>query len=221
MISRGSQPLPCHSLKESLILCGNGHRYQQHVILLLTLQTFCLTLLRANPRFTNNYYLGALVGSLAFAYFISWYGRITLLRQILFGQILLCFLVAGLGVWDFVVDAFFQIFMAFFAGFIMISLIYIVEISSENLKIVGPVCILLGASLGLFMQPIMEIFHWKISVVFFTGCPLILLMVKTMFFQESPRHLVIKKQFRMAKIAIREIAIYNKREMYDFNLEEE
>ena len=67
--NRGSNPLPTHSLKDSLILAGNGHNYQRDVILSLTLQTFFLTLLVSNRQLAASYQLnlGGIAGSFIFA----------------------------------------------------------------------------------------------------------------------------------------------------------
>ena len=84
---------------------GLGHLYQKDVISSLTLQSFVLTLLIPNPHLTitYNFNLGGVTGSLLFGWLISKYGRITLLRQILFTQIIVCFIMAVVGFWDLLV----------------------------------------------------------------------------------------------------------------------
>ena len=62
---------------------------------------------------------------------------------------------AILGINSTIIYAFYQIYLALYAGFIIIALIYILEISSENLRVLGPICIFLGNSFSYCVQPVL------------------------------------------------------------------
>jgi OCT family organic cation transporter-like MFS transporter 4/5 len=58
-------------------------------------------------------------------------------------------------------------------------------------------------------------YHWRVVMLFVTGVPLIGSSVFMTFIKESPRFLVIKKQFDRAKQVLKEIAQINGRPMPD------
>ena len=132
---RQSQAIPTLSLQQALTKSGLGHLYQKDVISSLAVQTFVLSLVLPNAQLSGTYEvnLGGISGSLLFGWLISRFGRITLLRQILFMQIVVSLLLAAVGFWHPALYPLFQIYLALYAGFFMIALIYIIEISSDNL----------------------------------------------------------------------------------------
>lgn len=56
-------------------------------------------------------------------------------------------------------------------------------------------------------------YHWRMVMLLVTGAPLVGSSVFMTFIKESPRFLVIKKQFERAKVVLFEIAVTNGRDL--------
>lgn len=66
--------------------------------------------------------------------------------------------------------------------------------------------------LGEMIVPFVS-YHWRVVMLVVTGVPLVGSSLLMTFMKESPRFLVIKKQFERAKVILQEIAVINDRPM--------
>ena len=109
-----------------------------------------------------------------------------------------------------------------FYGFFTTSLVYFSEISSNNMRILGPICFFLAISMGkIFMCLIFYFFeNWRFLIIL-NLIPLLFLTSFLKFFIESPRFLLTQKNFPEAKTSLELIAKINKKILPDFILEEE
>ena len=94
--------------------------------------------------------------------------------------------------WRIEIFAFCVFMMNFgFIGFFNASIVFITEISSENLRQITPNLLLLAWSIGhILIAGIMSTFnHWNIVMFFFIGVPLLLTSFFHSKLSDSPRFL--------------------------------
>ena len=80
------------------------------------------------------------------------------------------------------------------AGFCVISLVYVVEISGTRFRVLIPIAFNIARSFSFIMISIMTFYIPNIFVIIFilSGIPLFTLIINLRNMQESPRYLVSK-----------------------------
>lgn len=103
------------------------------------------------------------------------------------------------------------------------SIIYFCEISSENLRLIGPNLFLLFWSFGRIVFSILIEYNlsWKSVLIWVTGVPLFITCLFFRFMKGSPRFEVVNHRFDEAKNAIRNMAKINNRGLPEFGFEYE
>jgi hypothetical protein len=77
----------------------------------------------------------------------------------------------------------------------------------------GPPLLLVSMGIGEIIIPIFSILPWRVVMLFWLAGPLIASSVFMAFMKESPRYLVVKKQYDRARQIVNEIAEVNERRM--------
>lgn len=117
------------------------------------------------------------------------------------------------------------LFMAGFAlfGYMNSSIVYYVETSSENLRVIGPNLFLVAWAMGqiLLSTVLKHVNDWRPLSFYIMGLPLVISAFFFRFMKESPRFLVLQERFEEAKISIHNIAKINMRPLSDFSFENE
>jgi len=117
------------------------------------------------------------------------------------------------------------IFLAGFGlfGFMNASIVYYVEISSENLRVLGPNLFLVAWALGevLLSTVLQLVSNWRPLAFIFMGAPMAIAALFYRFMKESPRYLVLQEKFDEAKTSIQNIAKINQRTLMEFAFENE
>jgi MFS transporter, OCT family, solute carrier family 22 (organic cation transporter), member 4/5 len=103
------------------------------------------------------------------------------------------------------------------------SIIYFIEISSDNLRILGPNFFLLCWAGGEMVLSILHVFiqSWRLITLIIMGIPLILSVILGNFMTDSPRFLVSQEKFDQAREALSYIAKYNERELPEYRFQNE
>lgn len=104
-------------------------------------------------------------------------------------------------------------------GFFNSSLILFFELSSENLQKIGPPLLMVRMhihslqvfwGIGEMLIPLLAL-NWRVTMLFYIGAPMVASAALTHFAYDSPRFLVVKKQFDRAHMIIEDVARTNHR----------
>jgi len=103
------------------------------------------------------------------------------------------------------------------------SVIYFCEISSENLRLLGPNFFLIMWSFGRIVFSIVGSFQlsWKSTSFWVMGLPFFITCLFYRFMKGSPRFDVVNNRFEDAKASIRNMAKINNRPLPEFAFEYE
>jgi len=172
--------------------------------------------------FYASFFMGTAVGAYYFAQLQQTKGRLVTLTQStsLVGIVMMAS-VLSFNIYINIAAIFLAGFSVF--GFMNASMVYYVEISSENLRILGPNLLLVGWSLGqiLLSTVLKYITSWRVLSFAVMGAPMMISALFYRFMKDSPRFLVLQERFDEAKASIHNIAKINQRPLPDFSFENE
>ena len=138
--------------------------------------------------------LGGCVGSLVYAEVLERKGRVKVIMEGSIIMILSCI------VGYFSINIYMFLFCAFWFGFgsrayFNASIIYLSEITSENLRILAPCILYMGKGFGQIFISGLAYIHsgWYNILLIYTAIPLIFLTYAIRNLKESPNYLVVKK----------------------------
>lgn len=103
------------------------------------------------------------------------------------------------------------------------SIIYFIEISSDNLRIMGPNLFLIFWALGEIVLAILHVWiqSWRLITLLIMGIPLVITLLLSKFLTDSPRYLVSQEKFAEARECLAYIAKYNDRQLPEYRFENE
>lgn len=166
--------------------------------------------------------LGAILGALYYGWFIEKKGR----KKAMFHSVSVYIFFSVISIFSpkiiFFIICYF-IMSSAVIGYLISVLVYISEITDENLRVIGPMFIMFGFGLSRCLYAFVCFFveDWKIVFGLLSPVPLLVTAVLSKNIVESPRYLVTKKNFISAKDAINYICIINGKKVRDFVFAEE